>query len=101
MGDAGNLHRGIPIPFSAGDTKTGARQDGRGRFHLLLPAAGVTKQRWTSEGEEQLHRYSRSLWRRVLSEAAVLRIHGTSMKGSLVSKNSIRAGASLCSCQQT
>ena len=61
---------------------------------------GVTKQRWTSEGGEQLHRYSRSLWHRFLSAAAVLRIHGTSMKGSLVSKNSIGAGESLGSCQQ-
>src|SRR2546430_6899309 len=33
-----------PKPSCAGDTKTGARQHSRGRFHLLLPAVGVTTQ---------------------------------------------------------
>src|SRR5436305_10682842 len=39
-------------PACAGNAKTGARQHGRGRFHLLLPAVGVTTQRQASAGGE-------------------------------------------------
>jgi hypothetical protein len=70
-------------PSCARNAKTGARQHGRGRFHLLLPAVGVTTQRQASAGGEQLRHYSPSWSCRSLSMTAVLSIHGTS-DGSLV-----------------
>ena len=63
--------------------KTGARQHSRGRFHLLLPAVGVTTQEQTSEGGGQLRHYSPSWWHRSLSLAADLSIHGTGDPSSL------------------
>src|SRR5919201_5674363 len=84
----------------AGTQKTGARHTRRGRFHLLLPAAGVTTQRqasagggsssssptsvpvpWPGAGARYQDGASPSLrailWRRTLSQAAVLSIHGS------------------------
>jgi hypothetical protein len=71
-------------PACAGNAKTGARQHGRGRFHLLLPAVGVTIQRQASAGGEQLGHYSPSWAYRSLSMTAVLSIHGNKRRALAV-----------------
>src|ERR671932_777208 len=54
----------------AGCNKTGVRRYSRGRFHLLLPAVGVTTQGQASEGGGQRRSYPRSLRHRSCSKTA-------------------------------
>ncbi len=83
---------GPPFHHGAGQTKTGARQHGHGRFHQLLPAVGVTRQGQASRGRGGSHGRSQARWRPTLSRTADRRIHGTSTPHSMAHSLAQRSG---------